>query len=117
VEPWRGKQRGEQPSCGKHEENYATRQERVSGTNRYENAEFARLLDEVLSTDDLPRPDAPSPGGLVLDQQKTSFGEPLQADSHRYTGAATLENAPSLSPGPGDARLPEGSHPEAVGPL
>ncbi len=31
--------------------------------------------------------------------------------------AATLENAPSLSPGPGNARLPEGSHPEAVGPL
>jgi len=32
----------------KHEENYATRQERVSRTNRYESAEFARLLDEEL---------------------------------------------------------------------
>jgi len=48
---------------------------------------------EVLSTDELPRADAPPPGGLIPGQDAGPTAEYLVTDPHRYAGAATLENA------------------------
>ncbi len=48
---------------------------------------------EIVSTDQLPQPDAPPPGGLIPGQGAGPTAEYLVTDSHRYAGAATLENA------------------------
>jgi len=48
---------------------------------------------EILSTDQLPRSDAPPPGGLVAHQATGPAGDSSVIESHRYAGAVTLENA------------------------
>jgi hypothetical protein len=48
---------------------------------------------ELLSTDQLPQPDAPPPGSLIPGQGAGPTAQYLVTDPHLYEGAVTLENA------------------------
>jgi RNA polymerase sigma factor (sigma-70 family) len=48
---------------------------------------------EIISGDQLPRPDSPPPGGLSLGKEAIAVGGPEQDDAQRYAGASTLQNA------------------------
>jgi RNA polymerase sigma factor (sigma-70 family) len=48
---------------------------------------------EILTTDQVPQADALPPGGVSAQQDVRPAVDALPTDSHRYAGAATLENA------------------------